>query len=205
MAHGRLQLAVLCVACLMWGGCQPAAPRNVGVVQPGVLYRSGQPTPAGLEKVVAEHGTRTVVSLRPVRDADGSPDTWEEELCSRLGVRHVRIAPDDAHGDAWLGRMARGSSRSWTSRRTGPSSFTASPGGIAPGRCARSSGSGRRITPVMRNGTTPTQDVPPYSWTVSPSGTSRRISATGTGQRANYRSCQFCRNTHLPTGIGQEW
>jgi tyrosine-protein phosphatase SIW14 len=108
MAHGPLHLAVLCVAGLMWGGCQPAAPRNFGVVRPGILYRSGQPTPAGLEKVVAEYGIRTVVSLRPVRDTDGSPDTWEEELCGRLGVRHVRIAPDDNQGEAWLGRMAEG-------------------------------------------------------------------------------------------------
>lgn len=93
-------------ACCAWSGCRPAGTRNFGVVQPGVLYRSGQPNPDELERVLAEHGIRTVVSLRPVRDADGDAGTDEEEVCRRLGVRHVRIAPPSNGGEEWLGRMA---------------------------------------------------------------------------------------------------
>src|SRR5437763_14161194 len=38
--------------------------RNFRVVEPGVLYRSGQMTLAGLERIVNDHGIRTIVTLR---------------------------------------------------------------------------------------------------------------------------------------------
>ncbi len=82
--------------------------RNFGVVRDGAVYRSGQLTPAGLERVLTEYGCRTVVSLRPVRDADSNPDTWEEDVCRAHGVRHVRVAPSEVNGVAGLDRLAEG-------------------------------------------------------------------------------------------------
>jgi tyrosine-protein phosphatase SIW14 len=67
--------------------------RNFRVVEDGVLYRSGQLTPAGFERVLREYGIRTVVTLRTSRTAALPPDTWEEGICSAKGVTHVRIVP----------------------------------------------------------------------------------------------------------------
>jgi tyrosine-protein phosphatase SIW14 len=64
--------------------------RNFQVVADGMLYRSGQMTPAGLERVVREYGIRTVVSLRKRHERS---DVWEEAFCAARGVRHVRIVP----------------------------------------------------------------------------------------------------------------
>ncbi len=43
---------------------QEARYRNLRLVTPGVLYRSGQLTPNGLRQVLHDYGIRTVVSLR---------------------------------------------------------------------------------------------------------------------------------------------
>lgn len=62
--------------------------RNFRVVEPGVLYRSGQMTLAGLDKMIHDHGIRTVISLR---DGDSRADMAEEAFCAKKGVRFVRI------------------------------------------------------------------------------------------------------------------
>ena len=68
--------------------------RNLRVVEAGVLYRSGQLTPAGLERVIHDHHIKTVITLRAARQSGGkSPDEWEESFCSAKGVNHVRIVP----------------------------------------------------------------------------------------------------------------
>lgn len=70
--------------------------RNLRVVEPGVLYRSGQLTESGLREVVRTLGIKTVVSLRFSRDGEaegGRPDEWEGPCCESLGVRHVRVHP----------------------------------------------------------------------------------------------------------------
>jgi len=68
---------------------------NFRVVEEGVLYRSGQLSPSGLERVIHDYGINTVVSFRyPRREETDPPDKWEEALCSRLGVNYVRILPD---------------------------------------------------------------------------------------------------------------
>ena len=67
--------------------------RHFGVVEEGVLYRCGQPTPPQLGELVDRHGLRTVVSLRGSR-ADDDPDGWEEaehEICRGRGVVFVTI------------------------------------------------------------------------------------------------------------------
>src|SRR5262245_14120751 len=67
--------------------------RNLRVVEPGHLYRSGQLTPQGFERVLHEQGIKTVVPLRTTRTAALPPDTWEEGICAARGVKHVRIVP----------------------------------------------------------------------------------------------------------------
>lgn len=66
--------------------------RNFRVVVPGVLYRSGQMSPEGFERVFREFGIKTVISFRGVRD-DGrdTDDEAEVEVCRRLGVQFVRF------------------------------------------------------------------------------------------------------------------
>lgn len=67
--------------------------RHHGVVEEGVLYRCGQPTPDQLAELIDRHGLKTVVSLRGKRTAEAH-DTWEEEeraTCTRKGVQFVSI------------------------------------------------------------------------------------------------------------------
>jgi tyrosine-protein phosphatase SIW14 len=70
--------------------------RNFRVEEAGVLYRSGQLTRPGLQRVFQENGIRTLISLRSSRVAGApAPDAWEEEFCANQNppVRHVRIVP----------------------------------------------------------------------------------------------------------------
>ena len=68
--------------------------RNFRVVEPEVLYRSGQMSAAGLASTVEQYGIKTVISLRELRD-DGkpSPDSDEVTYCNAHGVRHVILSP----------------------------------------------------------------------------------------------------------------
>lgn len=96
----RWQVVLAAVA----GGLVVAAPlvysahhntnmRNFRVVEDGVLYRCGQLTPAGFERVLHDYGIKTVVTLRTSRTAALPPDTWEEDICAARKVNHVRIVP----------------------------------------------------------------------------------------------------------------
>lgn len=67
--------------------------RNFRVVENGVLYRSGQLTPAGLDGVIRDYNIKTVVTLRTSRTEALPPDTWEEGVCAAKGLNHVRIVP----------------------------------------------------------------------------------------------------------------
>ncbi len=70
-------------------------------VAPGRLYRSGQMTAPGFAEAVERLGLRTIINLQ---DDYPDPDVAlgyftaatvkESELCRRLGVRYVAIAPD---------------------------------------------------------------------------------------------------------------
>jgi protein tyrosine/serine phosphatase len=70
-------------------------------VVPGRFYRSGQLTAGGFADAVERLGIRTVVN---VQDDVPDPDVWqnyldrrtskESEVCRRLGVRYVALAPD---------------------------------------------------------------------------------------------------------------
>ena len=87
-------VALVVAAPLVYSSHRNTHLRNLRVVEEGVLYRSGQLTPSGLERVIHEHGVKTVVTLRAARQEGArSPDEWEEPFCASKSVRHVRIVP----------------------------------------------------------------------------------------------------------------
>lgn len=68
--------------------------RNFRVVEDGVLYRSGQLSPAALDRVLNEYGIKTVITLRTTRDPNAPyPDAWEARVCAARGLRHERLIP----------------------------------------------------------------------------------------------------------------
>jgi tyrosine-protein phosphatase SIW14 len=67
-----------------------ARQRNLREVDPGLVYRSGKLTPAGLTRAVREYGLKTVVNFRAF-ESGPQPDEAEEELCRSLGLRYERI------------------------------------------------------------------------------------------------------------------
>lgn len=68
--------------------------RNFRVVRPGVLYRSGQLSLAGLKRICHDHGIRTVVTLRGAyHPGQPHPDAGEEAWCHREGLFHYRLPP----------------------------------------------------------------------------------------------------------------
>lgn len=91
--------------------------RHHGVVQEGVLYRCGQPTPAQLAELIGRYGIRTVVSLRGVRRGDDA-DAWEaaeRAVCDEHGVAFVGLPcnhknpPTSEQVERFLGLMRDGS------------------------------------------------------------------------------------------------
>jgi tyrosine-protein phosphatase SIW14 len=91
---GSLVVAVIVGLPLGYASYRGTHFRNFHVVKPGVLYRSGQMSLTGLERVIHDHGIRTVVTLRDA-DIEGErpPDWAEEEFCRKLDLRYVRIRP----------------------------------------------------------------------------------------------------------------
>ncbi|MFO0800823.1 MAG: dual specificity protein phosphatase family protein [Gemmataceae bacterium] len=68
--------------------------RNFRVVEDGVLYRSGQLTPAGLDTVIQDYGIKTIVTLRTTRrPGEPYPDGWEEDVCAARGLTYLRLIP----------------------------------------------------------------------------------------------------------------
>ncbi len=73
--------------------------KRLRAVRPGVLYRSGQMTAEGFAEAVERLGIRTVINVQDdfpdpsIRKAWGG-SVRESELCRKLGVRYVALAPD---------------------------------------------------------------------------------------------------------------
>lgn len=66
--------------------------RNLHVVEDGQLYRSGQLTPEGFDRVVREQRIGTVVSMRESKNENSDfQDGFEEEICRQRGVRYERF------------------------------------------------------------------------------------------------------------------
>jgi protein tyrosine/serine phosphatase len=75
--------------------------RRLRVVDPGILLRSGCLTAGGFEEAVQRYGIKTIINLQdeypdpPVRVSYLDTSTTSEiELCRRLGVHYVYLAPD---------------------------------------------------------------------------------------------------------------
>lgn len=91
---GTLLILLAAALPVLYGSHRMIDLRNFRVVEDGVLYRSGQLTPAGLERVLHDYGIKTVVTLRTVRDPSKPyPDAWEKDVCEARGLKHVRIIP----------------------------------------------------------------------------------------------------------------
>lgn len=66
--------------------------RNLHVVHPGVLMRSGQLSHDALRSVAHDLGIRTVITLRDrANPGEPPPDLAEEGYCKELDLRHVRL------------------------------------------------------------------------------------------------------------------
>jgi protein tyrosine/serine phosphatase len=92
---------LLVAAAVVWAGVEAwkwHTIDNFGVVEPGRIFRSGQPRPAQLQKLIRENGIRTVINLREP-EAPADLIFAEEEACSHAGAREVRLMmPGDGRG-----------------------------------------------------------------------------------------------------------
>jgi len=68
--------------------------RNFSTVRPDVLYRSGQMSRDGLERIIHDYGIRCVITLRDT-DVPGQlpPDWEEEEYCRKEELYYYRLSP----------------------------------------------------------------------------------------------------------------
>jgi tyrosine-protein phosphatase SIW14 len=96
---GILVIAAIVVGLpVAYASYQRANHRNIRVVTPGVLYRSGQLSQSGLQRLIHDYGIHTVISLRDsgrTTDVEGAPppDAAEADYCRSLDINHVRITP----------------------------------------------------------------------------------------------------------------
>ncbi|HTU89722.1 MAG TPA: tyrosine-protein phosphatase [Gemmataceae bacterium] len=90
VAAGSLIVLALIVSPIVLAARQQAQTRNFHVVRPGVLYRSGQMTKEGLQRVINDYHIKTVISLR---DGQSERDRAEEEFCKSEEINFVRILP----------------------------------------------------------------------------------------------------------------
>lgn len=104
VAFGTITVAVLIAAPVALALHQQAQTRNFRVVREGVLYRSGQMTTAGIQRMIHDYGIRTIVSLRDSPNGSRpAPDLAEELLAKNLGLNHFRFSPlswDTTNGPA---------------------------------------------------------------------------------------------------------
>jgi tyrosine-protein phosphatase SIW14 len=90
LALGILLVGVALVLPGAFAFRQLAQTRNLHVVRPGVLYRSGQMTREGLLHTLTEYHIRTLINLR---DGLTRLDSAEEDLCKSENIQFVRILP----------------------------------------------------------------------------------------------------------------
>src|SRR2546426_357127 len=91
-------IAALIIACpIAYKRWQDAEWRNFRVVEPGVLYRSGQMSLPRLQHVIAHYRIRTVVCLR---EGNALPDKAEEKWVTDAAKKFVRIPPRSWYPDA---------------------------------------------------------------------------------------------------------
>src|SRR5437868_6172216 len=89
-----LILGLLIGGPLTYSSYRHTALRHFHVVEPGVLYRSGQLTLDGLKRVLHDYGIKTVVTLRDAAHPDQTPpDLEEEQYCREQELNYHRISP----------------------------------------------------------------------------------------------------------------
>jgi tyrosine-protein phosphatase SIW14 len=91
---------------IAWSKYRKDRYRNFRTVEAGVLYRSGQLNLAGLQRVIHDHGIKTVVTLREARNpGEPEPDAAEQLYCRGQEMKYHRLpfwradgwAPDEAN------------------------------------------------------------------------------------------------------------
>jgi len=106
----RLNLMVLGWTILVVAGgllawLVPAAP-NFGCVEPGVLYRSGQPGAEALRVLRRQYGIRTIVNLRSSRKLKTDPLAREEIAFAReSGMHFINLPYGDPSPEAQVERF----------------------------------------------------------------------------------------------------
>jgi tyrosine-protein phosphatase SIW14 len=91
---GSLTALLLVCGPILFAFYEQAQIRNFHVVRKGVLYRSGQLSKAGLERVIHDYGVNTVITLRDaMRLGDPLPDLQEEKYCRTHDINYQRISP----------------------------------------------------------------------------------------------------------------
>jgi hypothetical protein len=100
-AVGGLAVLLFGVAPYVYFRSTYAHGKRLREIEPGRVYRSGQLTAEGFAEAVARFRLRTVVNVQDDNlDPNLSVSYWgggtvrESELCRRLGVRFVPLAPD---------------------------------------------------------------------------------------------------------------
>jgi tyrosine-protein phosphatase SIW14 len=91
-------IASLMIACpILYKRSRDRESPNFHVVEEGVLYRSGQLAIAPLQRLVANHGIRTIICLRDRHDV---PEMEEEGWSQAKGLNFIRIPPRKWYPDA---------------------------------------------------------------------------------------------------------
>jgi tyrosine-protein phosphatase SIW14 len=91
---GGLAMAVFIVgAPLLYRLVEEREFRNFRTVRNGVLYRSGQLSLDGFERICHDYGIRAVISLRPALPGQRPPDWDEEQFCMDKDIYHFRLPP----------------------------------------------------------------------------------------------------------------
>ena len=90
---GWFLVALILGGPLAYSGFRQKHYRNFRIVQEGVLYRSGQMTLSGLQRILEEYGIRTVITFRDAEDPTKElpPDHQEELFCQNREINYVRI------------------------------------------------------------------------------------------------------------------
>jgi hypothetical protein len=98
---GALAVALFGVAPFVYYRSVYAHGKRLREIVPGRFYRSGQMTAEGFAEAVARFHLRTIINVQDdFPDPDIALRFWgggtikESELCRRLGVRYVQLAPD---------------------------------------------------------------------------------------------------------------
>jgi tyrosine-protein phosphatase SIW14 len=91
---GTLLVAFLIGGPLGYARYRTAHFRNFQPVTRGLLYRSGQLSIDGLQRMILAHGIKTVITLRDAKaPGEPPPDAAEERHCLRQELYYYRLPP----------------------------------------------------------------------------------------------------------------